>query len=225
VRYDSDSFHDGTYAWFVPCDAPSSPPDFESFSGSRYWYLTDGVVRESDHWGYGIGSCNWFLYGVNSQDSFFGRFYETVSYPSIGPECGFVAWADIKPVQAYYDEREKERSKMKDLSAIAKTALYDADDALRWLTTDIDGRLFDECEASGEDYHSLSRAEVEDFIRKCISEANDGDDLFEYVVSWGVDNDPRAVWDLIMQSSRIDALVSGVADDIMYNVESGNGWA
>jgi hypothetical protein len=54
-----------------------------SGSGSRYWYNDEGVVRESDHWGYGIASCTWKLDGSG--------YVETDS-----PVCGYCAWSDFE---------------------------------------------------------------------------------------------------------------------------------
>jgi hypothetical protein len=35
-------------------------PDYESVSGSKYWYTQKGVYRYSDHWG-NVASCYWEL--------------------------------------------------------------------------------------------------------------------------------------------------------------------
>lgn len=78
--YTFETFHDSTAADFRPCERPDREPDFVSPSGSRYWDLGHGVVRESDHWGMWIRSCHWFLAGA---------FYT-------GPaRCGFAAWSDF----------------------------------------------------------------------------------------------------------------------------------
>jgi hypothetical protein len=60
---------------------PARPADHESESGSRYWYSDEGVVRESDHWGHGVASCDWYLDGGE-----YGWGAESA------PVCGFCAW-------------------------------------------------------------------------------------------------------------------------------------
>jgi hypothetical protein len=60
---------------------PARPADHESESGSRYWYSDEGVVRESDHWGRGVASCDWYLDG--------GEYGWMVDSTSV---CGFCAW-------------------------------------------------------------------------------------------------------------------------------------
>jgi hypothetical protein len=59
-----DNFHKSTIANFKTVESvPKRKPDFISNSGSKYWYEENGVFRESDHWGAGIKSCDWFLNG------------------------------------------------------------------------------------------------------------------------------------------------------------------
>lgn len=75
-----ENFHDSTAADFRPCERPTREPDFVSPSGSRYWHLPEGVVREADHWCLNIRSCHWLLAGA--------------CYA--GPaRCGFAAWSDF----------------------------------------------------------------------------------------------------------------------------------
>ena len=81
------NFHDATRARFQPCERPDREPDFVSKSGSRYWDLGNGVVREADHWRAGIRSCSWFL---------------NVAMPGMPSGCfdglavGFCAYSDFK---------------------------------------------------------------------------------------------------------------------------------
>lgn len=63
TNINSDNFYDGTNANFARCEIPITNPDFESNSGSKYWYTESGVIRVSTHWGLGISSCNWHLDG------------------------------------------------------------------------------------------------------------------------------------------------------------------
>lgn len=63
LKYNEDNFYDGTKAVWVPCNAPGVEPDYVSDSGSMYWHYPEGVVRGADHWGIGIGDCDWMLLG------------------------------------------------------------------------------------------------------------------------------------------------------------------
>lgn len=59
-----DNFHLDTFADFKKIKAseiPKKEPDFVSKSGSKYWHSNDSVIRQSNHWGRTIGSCNWLL--------------------------------------------------------------------------------------------------------------------------------------------------------------------
>lgn len=58
--YGPDTFYKNTKANFSSVEVPQTPPDFESESGSRYWYLSEGVIRASDHWGT-VATCYWLL--------------------------------------------------------------------------------------------------------------------------------------------------------------------
>jgi len=59
-----DDFHLSTFANFTKIknkELPNRSADFISKSGSKYWYEVDSVIRESNHWGRTIASCNWLL--------------------------------------------------------------------------------------------------------------------------------------------------------------------
>lgn len=58
------NFFIATEANFEQCAKPKREPDYVSDSGSAYWYLAEGVVRQADHWGYRIASCTWLLDGA-----------------------------------------------------------------------------------------------------------------------------------------------------------------
>ena len=104
---DRDTFYRDTFADFARCDRPSSEPDYISGSLSMYWYLEDGVVRESDHWGYGVASCDWMLdgeaygYGMHMRPdpSAFGGWSPDEThhrqYVETEPVCGFCKWGDF----------------------------------------------------------------------------------------------------------------------------------
>lgn len=61
---DFSDFHISTFANYSKIktkEIPQREPDFKSRSGSKYWYENDFVIRQSDHWGRTIASCNWLL--------------------------------------------------------------------------------------------------------------------------------------------------------------------
>lgn len=60
---DWSNFHDSTAGSFTRCEAPARTPDYASHSGSLYWAMPEGVIRQSDHWCSGIRSCDWLLHG------------------------------------------------------------------------------------------------------------------------------------------------------------------
>lgn len=60
-----ETFYKGTSAQFSQCAPPATAPDFISPSGSKYWYLEDGVIRSSDHWG-NVSTCRWLLEGAST---------------------------------------------------------------------------------------------------------------------------------------------------------------
>lgn len=67
-------------------------PDYVSDSGSRYWYTDNGVYRESDHWGKGVASCDWYLEGH-------GSLYADEFQHVHGREAriGFAEWSSFSP--------------------------------------------------------------------------------------------------------------------------------
>lgn len=87
-RANPETFFFNTSARFVEADTPDRDPDYESASGSRYWYTNDGVYRRSDHWGTGIASCSWQL-GSQPLDQRSGDWDK-------GERTGFAKWSDFK---------------------------------------------------------------------------------------------------------------------------------
>lgn len=66
-KIDHTNFYIDTLAYWRFVEIPDKPPrqvkgkpDFESRSGSQYWYDRNGVYRYSDHWGE-VASCTWHL--------------------------------------------------------------------------------------------------------------------------------------------------------------------
>ena len=84
------NFHLCSEAEFISCDRPDRDPDFVSGSGSRYWYVDGGVVRESDHWLPFVASCDWALDGCYFND---GQW-----------RTGFCAFAGFKANEARRDQ-------------------------------------------------------------------------------------------------------------------------
>jgi hypothetical protein len=75
--YDFSNFHNGTFGVWHFVQTPEREPDFVSDSGSAYWDLGHGVVRESDHWLFRIRSCCWLLSGPDGPYSYNEREYVT----------------------------------------------------------------------------------------------------------------------------------------------------
>ena len=50
MKINKDNYYTSTYAKFVECATPRRKPDYISSSGSKYWYVKNGVIRKSDHW-------------------------------------------------------------------------------------------------------------------------------------------------------------------------------
>lgn len=73
--------------------------DFISDSGSEYMYKDNGVYRKSDHWGWGIASCDWELdsgnYGMEHLYANNKELYLKVKKEK-GEKIGFCKWDDFK---------------------------------------------------------------------------------------------------------------------------------
>ena len=83
--YSSDNFYMGTEASWEDAEEPEREADYVSDSGSAYWYTEGGVFRKSNHWGYEVASCDWFL----GDD-------ESSWEDSHGIRCGFCPWDGFK---------------------------------------------------------------------------------------------------------------------------------
>ena len=59
-KINKDNYFSFTRCRFRACLRPRREPDYESGSGSVYWYTDKGVYRESSHWSR--------IYGVDSDD-------------------------------------------------------------------------------------------------------------------------------------------------------------
>lgn len=81
-----DNFYDHTACnWNEVDDKLFVKPDYVSDSGSKYWYTDNGVYRLSNHWGFGVGSCDWTL-NANPE----------LSYRDEGSDrLGYAEWKDF----------------------------------------------------------------------------------------------------------------------------------
>lgn len=100
----SENFFESTKADYQRVDSlpngfDQENPDYESRSGSKYWYTDQGVYRMSDHWGYGIASCWWFLDG-----GFYGYGMHPVDFEKSDYRHGIVVMAD--GTDRYQGDRE-----------------------------------------------------------------------------------------------------------------------
>lgn len=87
-RIDKDSFMHSTEATFSKAKRPNREPDYTSRSGSMYWYEDEGVYRESDHWGKGVASTNWYLKGQSKK--------QLAENYTGGIAVGFAKFSDFK---------------------------------------------------------------------------------------------------------------------------------
>lgn len=83
--YNSENFYMGTEASWADAEAPEREADYISDSGSEYWYTEGGVFRKSNHWGYEVASCDWFLGDE-----------ESAWEDRQGIRCGFCPWGGFK---------------------------------------------------------------------------------------------------------------------------------
>ena len=86
--YNDENFFMATEATFTPVEKPKGKPDYVSSSGSKYWYDKNGVVRESDHWGSNVDSCNWYMKGDKKYSSW---------DDTNGIRYGRATWNSFKP--------------------------------------------------------------------------------------------------------------------------------
>lgn len=107
----TENFFEATAAVFDICETPDRTPDFVSGSGSAYWYENGGVVRCSDHWGYGIASCNWWIRGLDmihhqSADAF--NLIEAFGTDRVSAFCKFDNFRDVDEFGAEFEAVKRE---------------------------------------------------------------------------------------------------------------------
>lgn len=86
------NFFENTMVMYEECEGPKRKPDFESDSGSRYWYSKKGVVRGSDHWGCGVDNCDWVLKKKDGK-IIYGTYWKNARTVK-GRKYGFASWKD-----------------------------------------------------------------------------------------------------------------------------------
>jgi hypothetical protein len=74
-------------------DHVSRNRDFEV--SSKYWYTPKGVYRQSDHWGEGVASCDWYWKSSKSYKKYDGKVNEILTYNRT--YIGFAEWSDFAP--------------------------------------------------------------------------------------------------------------------------------
>lgn len=100
-KINQNNYYLSTRCTFKACRRPRREPDYESDSGSRYWYTDKGVYRESTHWSGYIG--------VDTDDIEYTAFIECKRVAScfwllkindISRQritfCGFAPWSKFK---------------------------------------------------------------------------------------------------------------------------------
>ena len=114
TKYDENNFFKATSAVFDICAKPERTPDYVSECGSEYWYADGKVIRNSDHWGYGVASCNWwirefdmiFVDFMTSCDGFLGVSLRDICGASeVCASCDFNDFRDAYEFRAEYEAR------------------------------------------------------------------------------------------------------------------------
>lgn len=115
-RWNEHNFFMATEATWFPMSEPYLVPDYISDSGSEYWYSNNGVVRGSDHWGAGVGSCDWFMEGddwYSSWDDNKGKRYGYCPWGKFG-----MKYPDL--IVSIYDE-----SVVKEVKELYPSGMYE----------------------------------------------------------------------------------------------------
>lgn len=134
-EFGPDNFYIETEANFAEVeDRPQGAPDYTSESGSEYWYFPDGVIRGSDHWGYGVGGCNWYLDGINRQ-MYGGELY------------GYARWSDFENTENYdyiFDKKLNDVVESYVVSGADGTLADHMFGTMQWRHTDMNDEVYDE---------------------------------------------------------------------------------
>ena len=84
------NFFENTLVIYDEVKKPKGKPDFDSDSGSRYWYFKDGVIRQSDHWGNGVANCDWAYRNSKGKITYGTSYKSCKSFKK--PIYGFARW-------------------------------------------------------------------------------------------------------------------------------------
>lgn len=87
------NFFENTMTVFKQVAKPRRKPDYESDSGSRYWYSKKGLIRGSDHWGNGVANCDWPLKTFSGKMIYGSSWKSPKSFKT--EQFGFSKWEDF----------------------------------------------------------------------------------------------------------------------------------
>ena len=110
MRYNKHNYYRNTYAIFTEVDQvdlPFSVWQYNSKSGSSYYYTSDGIYRKSNHWGR-AAKCRWVLATGDNLYVSKGRI-----------RIGFAKWTD------FYENSESTKSYYVKVDFINKVVTYD----------------------------------------------------------------------------------------------------
>ena len=100
------NFFEATAAVFGICGKPEREPDYISGSGSAYWYENGGVIRCSDHWGYGVASCNWWLRELDMTHHQSAEAFNLIDAFGMLEVAAFCKFADFRDADEFSAEFE-----------------------------------------------------------------------------------------------------------------------
>jgi hypothetical protein len=90
---ENNFFENSIGFWDLKSRKPKGDPDHISYNrrtgkvSSKYWYTSEGVYRQSNHWGSDVASCSWYIKG---------RKYSNEGVSVGKTETAFIKWSDLK---------------------------------------------------------------------------------------------------------------------------------
>lgn len=100
-----NNFFNNSIGYWELTSIPSIKPHYVSHSDSEYWYTSKGVYRRSDHWGFKIASCSWFI--EDDLYEYEGDEYDIKFYDS--PVTAFIPWSNLKAKGEIVQDRRTHR--------------------------------------------------------------------------------------------------------------------
>ena len=96
-----DNFFENSICFWKPTTyVPRREPDYisrkrDASISSKYWYTPKGVYRQSNHWGSGVASCDWYW----KTDRCYTKYASTVKEIAVYNKkyVGFAEWSDFAP--------------------------------------------------------------------------------------------------------------------------------